>query len=200
MRKLILAVLTLSLTAGAGQATAAVITFDGLGLNTLDPVIVDGFAFDYLNRNGWAIGDAVTTTAEFDNGSDMILCRDTADRDCSIRMEVDGGGTFSLNSFLGSDVEFDLGGRTIEVTGFLNGGGTVMASFLTAPNAFALFALPGTFVDLAAVEFHGFGGSAGTFMALDDITVSPAAVPEPGTLFLLGSGLLGLAARRRRTS
>jgi hypothetical protein len=34
----------------------------------------------------------------------------------------------------------------------------------------------------------------------DNFEVRTSAVPEPGTMLLIGSGLLGLAARRRRTS
>lgn len=40
-------------------------------------------------------------------------------------------------------------------------------------------------------------GVAGA-MELDDITVTGAGVPEPGTLLLLGSGIVGFIARRRR--
>ena len=46
------------------------------------------------------------------------------------------------------------------------------------------------------IKFAGRNANASYF--LDDVSV--AAVPEPATLFLLGSGLAGLAAWRRRQS
>ena len=37
------------------------------------------------------------------------------------------------------------------------------------------------------------------YTTIDNVTVGGALVPEPGTLLLLGLGLLGLGATRRRT-
>mgnify|MGYP001585661137 FL=1 len=44
----------------------------------------------------------------------------------------------------------------------------------------------------------GYTGSRGTHLVLDNFTYNPvSSVPEPATLFLLGSGVVGLIAARR---
>ena len=182
------------------SANAQVITFDGLGLNEDDPVTVDGFVFDYMDMDGWAIGladggDEYDLANEFDTGSEIITCRDTGDGECKIVMTESSGALFSLTSFDGADGLLDVGGRTIVVTGTMSDGRTVVDIYTTVASTFTTYSLPSNFSNLVSVEFWGFG-RGDDMIAFDNINVT--VVPVPAAAWLFGSGLLGLIGFARR--
>ena len=65
--------------------------------------------------------------------------------------------------------------------------------------------LPGIYVgfirptaDIVSVQFGPSSIAYGNAFAIDDLRLDPPAVPEPGTLLLLGSGIIGLWGLRKK--
>jgi hypothetical protein len=119
------------------------------------------------------------------------------------------GGTFSLDSLQGSMVWNDsaaaaAGGfpnaQLLHIVGNLSGGGTVTQDFELGLG-FQTFNLSG-FTNLTSAVFSGsvIGGTNNASFAVDNIAFngSRSTVPEPSTLGMLGCGLLGLIAAKRR--
>jgi hypothetical protein len=86
---------------------------------------------------------------------------------------------------------------TMTFTGLLQGGGTVTQTFVTN-GVFGLdtFNLTG-FTNLSSLAINSAGGA--TFQ-IDNVNVSSstAPVPEPTTMLLLGTGLVGITAKVRK--
>jgi hypothetical protein len=53
-------------------------------------------------------------------------------------------------------------------------------------------------IQIVATNFYGTGGYTATSLNLDNVTVTEAPVPEPGTLAVVGMSALGLLSRRRK--
>ena len=177
----------IAIALGASAAFGQQITFEDFapagGLTNVSPTT------PYIEA-GFTITPSNGSSAVFDatNGTDMPGNSNSdffgwADGN-TITLTRNGGGTFSLQSVLLGKSTIAVGAVTIDLTGFLFGGGTVNASF---PNLLtATLAAPG-WTNLTSVQFT----------CSDDSAMDNIVVPAPAGLSLLGvAGLL--AVRRRR--
>jgi hypothetical protein len=210
MRRL-LAVGAIVLAASVGTAQASTIDFEDLTRDaTFVPVpgdkISGGFLFDssgdHIHIDGGATPIWSTT-----NGTTFLV----EDFDYSIKLSPLAGGPFTLTSMDISEAHEFARAHQVEVTGIRFGGGVNPApltlsldAFSTnppGPNGFQTFSsvFGSDWQNLASVTLHGTG-DAGAYWALDNVVVerTAAAVPEPGTLTLLGLGSAYLVRRRRR--
>jgi hypothetical protein len=200
----ILAVGLLALVAAPGPAAATVVFFDDFESPLNQPPNLDDVPDGWTVTNGFVdlvgstLGGSGTPFAGLCTGSpSATTCVDLdgsqSDAGVLTANQVFGAGSYELSFWLSGNqrgstdtVRVSYGGGFQDFT--RNSGdpfAPVTISF-TAPGAFQI-----SFENIYAV---GAGDNIG--LLLDDVQVD--AVPEPGSLLLLGSGLSALALRRRR--
>ena len=201
MRRLV--VLAALLVIGSiGNAQAATITFDDLapdGAGSPGERDSGGFAFLPATHS-----HVISTPDPGDafNGTQYLALDDAFGLD-PVTFSPLGGGAFALLAFdIGEWSNSGPGGffaHQIQVLGTVVGGGT-LSTTLTVDGrkpAFETFNFNG-WTNLSSVTLQGIRGDGpSNSFGLDNVVVA-RAVPEPGTLSLLGLGVASLIGRRRR--
>lgn len=192
----------------------AAIAQTSIGFEELGPSLGSGAAVanGYRGLN-WTVVNPMGYITQGNTNYTDIVCRSGANTNCGYNgfggiTGLTSAAPITLNGWIRRwNWNNNAGSATSVLIEALNSGGSVVGSQLLAlTGSYQAFSMTTLFTTLRFTPTGGTGlqcsgpTNCGYFL-IDDLTVNPAnpnVVPEPSTYALLGTGLAGLLAVRRR--